>query len=234
MPRDERTGLYIGRPTARNPEIPKPLQKDHPVTEEEVHIQHHAPPKMQKPREEIMIPHFNHLYGTLRDSGGWRYVIDNYASGTVTDVAGAQATAAVVLKSQPNWRLSQWPGGTNLYYCIRQFSIATQQPALAVTAGLVDVYYQDLLTGFSIPLGDFLSNGSATNSLDTIIPVPVSDPGATNIGILEFNLAGGATVTTLNWQIAFSGAYLLPQMEGFELALKGGPQHEAHLYPMHY
>jgi hypothetical protein len=235
--RSERTGLFIGKsgPHDPNPEIPRPERKEIAVTEELVHPHNlqHSRPKMIKPREEVIIPHFNHVYGTLRDSGGWRYVIDNYASGTVTDIAGAQATATVTLKAVPNWRLSQWPGGTNLYYCIRQFSIAAQQPALAVTAGLIDVYYQDLLSGYSIPLGDFLSNGASTNSLDTIIPIAVADPGLQTIGQLEFNLAGGATVTTLNWQIAFSGAYLLPNIEGNDLKLRGGPQHEAHLYPIH-
>jgi hypothetical protein len=236
MPRDERTGLFVGRHVGRNPAVPPPAHKEIPVEEKLVQPHHLAAsrPKMQKPREELMVPHFNHLYGTLRTNEGWRYVVDNYAFGTVTTVAGAQSTVTVNFAYEPHWRLSQWPGGTNLYYCIRSFSVAPQTAA-PTTVGVLDVYYQDPLTGYIVPLGDYLTNSPANSSLTILIPDPVSDPDKqAGIGQLQFNLTAAATTGVFNWQMGFSGAYLLPEMEGFELKLRGGERHEPHLYQMPY
>jgi hypothetical protein len=228
--RSDLTGLYVGKQGRTNPSIPTPEKREIPVVEELVHVPHPGVanrPLMKKERERILIPHFNRMYGTLRTENGWKYIIDNYANGTITDIAGAQAIAPVSLHYPPNWRLEQWPGGTNLYYCIRMFSLASQ--IIAATAGSMDVYYQDILTGFIVPLGDYEYTQSGIEFLDIVLPVPVSDPGLqNNVGQLQFNLSGAGTPETINWQLSFSGAYLLPDIRDDEIYTKGGPQHETH------
>lgn len=168
-------------------------------------------PKLLKPVEFLPMPHFNRMYGTLRHDDGWRYVIDNYASGTVTTVANATTTVAVKLTLDPHWRLEQWPGGTQVFLAIRQFSIAPQTATFA-TPGAIDVLYQDTIGGQIIPLGDFVSSQGYTIFLQSLIPTPLTDPDVQNVGNLLFALNTGATPGTYNWQMGFSGAYMLPAL----------------------
>ena len=89
--------------------------------------------KLVKPREDILHPNFNELYGALRVNGGWQYVVENYATGQTTLTGGATVAAAVVLKNAPNWKLNQWPGANQFYLCIRSFSLTSQNISTAPT-----------------------------------------------------------------------------------------------------
>lgn len=171
-------------------------------------------PLALKRRMPVLEPEYNTLYGTGRSEGDWRYFVDNYAVGTLTTSANATVTTAVTLTLAPNWRLSQWPAAINLYLCIRKFSMAPQ--SAITTVGAIDVQYNDLIGGQLIPMGDFVSSSSIAYDVDTIIPTPITDPGITAVGNLLVKLSGTTPTTSVyNWQIAFSGVYLLPSLEGY-------------------
>jgi len=201
-----------------NPFIPKPEPKEIPVTEELVTHGEKRPIHL-KPPETLIVPRFNRMYGSLRTLDGWRYVIDNIASGTITTSAGATATAAVSLLLDPHWRLEQWPGGVQLYLVIRQFSIAPQTATFA-TLGALDITFLSN-SGYVIPIGDIVSSGSEDLYLTTIIPSPLTDPDVQGVGTLQVALNAGATVGTYNWQMGFSGAYLLPDIKGYDIVERG-------------
>jgi hypothetical protein len=213
-----------------NPFIPKPEPKEIPVTEELVAPAHKGRPVHLKPPETLIVPRFNRMYGSLRTSDGWRYLIDNIASGTVITSAGATATAAVNLLLDPHWRLEQWPGGTQVYLVIRQFSIAPQTATFA-TLGALDITFLSN-SGYVIPLGDIVSSGSEDVYLTTIIPSPLTDPDVQGVGTLQVALNAGATVGTYNWQMGFSGAYLLPDLKGYDVIERG--THERSVLDYHH
>src|SRR5438309_11827231 len=140
------------------PFIPKPEPKEDLDVEHLIAPHHHdVRPEVVKPYENVMRPQLNRLYGTLRVEDGWKEVIDNYAKGGVTSIAGALATANVTLAlANAETRLLRWPGAVQLYLAIRSFSIALSTATLA-TLGSLDVYYQDLIGGQVIPLGNIQS-----------------------------------------------------------------------------
>lgn len=169
-----------------------------------------------KPRAPVLEPEFNQLYGSGRSEGDWRYFIDNFATGTLTTIANTQVTTAISLTNQPFWRSSQWPGAVSLYLCIRRFSMAPQ--SAITTVGAIDVQFQDAVGGMTIPLGDFVSSSSILEDTTIIIPTPITDPGNVKVGNLLVTLSGTTpTVSVYNWQMAFSGVYLAPTLEGYEV-----------------
>lgn len=209
------------------PFIPPPEKKEKPVTEDLLHVQEHEHhdmrPTIKKPWEEIIVPRFNKLYGSARTEDGWRYVVDNMANGTILTVAGSTVLQTVKLNNTPNWLLERWPGGTQLFLCIRQFSIAPQ--AQGATNGAIDCQYVDN-SGMIIGLGDYLSNSGGDLSLNSLIPSPVTDPGLQTLGQLAVLLNTGATPETYYWQILFSGAYMIPDLQGYDHIVRGGDNHE--------
>jgi hypothetical protein len=128
----------------------------------------------------------------------------------------------VNLANVPNFRLAQWPGANQLYLAIRFFSACST--AIPATPGSVDVTYQNL-NGGSIPLGEYLTSTAFSLNLDSILSTPITDPNVQKVGQLNFTLAAGATVGTINWQLSFANAYLLPQLDSYEEKEKHGHDH---------
>lgn len=168
-----------------------------------------------KQRARVLVPDFNELYGTTKTKDGWRYVIDNRATGTFTTIANTTITAAVTLALTPRLAISRWPGAINAYLVLRQFS-ASAQSAIS-TVGSITVVYQDNIGGQQIPLACFVSNSSVNNGLVSLIPTPITDPDLTAVGTLIVTLTGTApTVSIYDYQLSYSYAYLLPCLEGYE------------------
>jgi hypothetical protein len=170
---------------------------------------------MLKQKFPLLVPNFNHIYDSLRSQQAWRYSADNAAAGTFTTVAGATTPVLVTLLNKPNYRTSQWPGAVQVYLVIRSFSFAPQTATFA-TPGALDINFVDK-SGNLVPVGDFISNQSANIGFDTLLPVPITDPGEQNVGTLNVALNAGATVGTYNWQLGFSYAYLIPAAEGYKV-----------------
>ena len=190
-------------------------------------VEHHDPrPFMIKHRLPILVPQFNQLYDNLRSQQAWRYSSDNSAGGTITTIAGQTVSTNVVLRNAPNYRTSQWPGGIQVYLVIRFFSFAPQTATFA-TPGALDISFTDK-SGNLAPLGDFISNSAFNGGFDTLLSVPVTDPGEQNVGILNVALNAGATVGTYIWQMGFSYAYLVPALQGYKIehthAIAEGPE----------
>lgn len=172
-------------------------------------------PYMLKQHLPILVPRYNHLYDSLRSQQAWRYSADNMANGTFTTVAAATVQTLVNLLQKPNYRTSQWPGAVQVYLVVRSFSFAPQTATFA-TPGALDVSFSDK-SGNLVPVGDFISNQSGNIGFDTLIPVPVTDPGEQNVGTLNVALNAGATVGTYNWQMGFSYAYLVAAIDGYKI-----------------
>lgn len=207
--------------------IPPHYTPDHPESEvkqvdlEKYNEQLHQDtrPIAVKPRLPVLEPSLNRLYGSGRSEGDWRYFIDNYAVGTLTTIANTVVTTAILLANPPNMRLLQWPQAVQAFLVIRKFSMAPQ--SAITTVGAVDVQFNDL-AGNIIPMGDFVSSGNLAYDVDSIIPTAIVDPGVGTVGAgvgnLLVKLAGTTpTVSVYNYQIAFSYAYLLPSLEGYEV-----------------
>jgi hypothetical protein len=194
--------------------LPPDIHQEHAVTEQLVQEHPHPLPKRRTLPEKALIPQYGELYGSLKTKGGWRYMVDNYANGTITTVAASQQTATVTLKLPPNWSLERYPGATQLFLCIRQFALAPQAPL--TTLGDLVCLYQDTVGGQILPLGVFPSTTGGNANLTSIIPTPITDPGNTNIGTLLVSLSSGATAGTYDWQLSFSAAFLLPNIEGYK------------------
>lgn len=159
----------------------------------------------------------------------WRYLIDNYANGTVTSVAASQVSTKISLGvTMPDIRVNNWPGAIQMYLCIVSFSLSPQTASFA-TLGTLDCYFQDS-GGQFIPLGDFLNNQSINMGLTILLPTPIQDSGIQNVGELYVTLNSGATVGTYNYQFGFSYAYLLPQENPYKLdqIIEEGNHHGLH------
>lgn len=172
-------------------------------------------PFMLKQKLPILVPRYNQLYDSLRSQQAWRYSADNSAGGTFVTTAGATVATAVALRNTPNYRTSQWPGGVQVYLVIRSFSFAPQTATFA-TPGALDVTFVDK-SGNLVPVGDFISNQSGNIGFDTLLPVPITDPGELTVGSLNVALNAGATVGTYNWQLGFSYAYLVPAIDAYKV-----------------
>lgn len=214
------------------PLVPKPAAKEIPVTEKLTRpVPHHDPrPKVIKPFDNVMVPHLNKMYGSLRTEDGWTHLVDNYAKGGLTTVQGTLVQSAVTLAlSNPETRLSRWPGGTSMYLAIRMFSLAPTTATFA-TAGSLDLYYQDIIGGQVVPLGSIINNQiNSVEDMAVLIPTPITDPGAlaNQIGNIQATLSAAGTVGTYIWQIGFSYAYLLPTVKPYEI------QHVEEMYDAH-
>ena len=142
-------GLFAGKHKIAIPGIPAPEHKEDPEIEQLTHphpIQSKQP-RLVKPKEDIRVPYYNHLYGSQRTDGGWQHIVDNYATGSSTLTAGAQVSVPVTLKLMPNWKILQWPGATSFMLCIRSFCATAQaniitpiETSVPATAGNVTIY----------------------------------------------------------------------------------------------
>ncbi len=204
------------------PFVPKPEHKDYPNVEHLVTPPHghDARPEVIKPFDNVPRPQLNRLYGSLRTEEGWKDVVDNFAKGTLTTIAATLVQAPVTLGlTASETRLLRWPGAVQLYLVIRSFGMAPTT-ATFTTAGSIDLYYQDLIGGQTIPLG-CLPNNDEINlpNINLLIPTPITDAGAlaNPIANIQATPTSGATVGTYIWQIAFSYAYLLPTTKPYEV-----------------
>lgn len=121
---------FVGK--RANPSSPQPQHKEKPDTENLIrHTEHEKLPhhiEEVKPLIPHRKPHFNVLYGSLGTENGWRYTIDNYATGSFTSGAvNVPVLTPVTLAQAQTWKLMQWPGAVNMYLCLRRFSIAPYQ-----------------------------------------------------------------------------------------------------------
>lgn len=230
---------FLGRLHQYLPGIPKPAEKEDPAVEQLTHA-HFIPdhrPQAEKPKVHNLIPRYNTLYGTDRVEGSWRNLIDNVASGTFTTAgSGTALRVPVKLANEPKWRLDQWPGAVNLYLCIRQFSVGVNLTAPAVTLGSILCSFEDP-AGRVIPLGMFISNTAFNqDDIDMLIHTPITDPNNQNVGTLIFQIAAvGITSTNYSYQMAFSGAYMIPQLTaGYEQPLGEHIHHDERLHIHHH
>jgi|SRR5579859_183636 len=195
-------------------EAKKPLQDPYNEQLREPHRPQDTRLQAYKQRAKILDPEYNLLYGSTKTDGGWRYVIDNNAVGTVTTAANTAVTATVTLALAPHLAISRWPGAINAYLVIRQFSMSAQ--SAITTVGSIKVVYQDQIGGQQIPLACFVSNSSLNQGMTTLIPTPITDPDITAVGQLTVTLTGTTPTTSVyDWQLSFSYAYLLPCLEGY-------------------
>lgn len=199
------------RPDAAHlkPDLEEPLEEQlvHPAPRSDHRL------RAYKQRDKVLTPEFNRSYGSDKVEESWRYLVDNFATGTVLTVAGANVAKAVTLTNATNWLLVRWPGAVQLYLCIRKFSIAPQ--GAATLTGNVDCQFQDAVSGQTIPLGNVVTNGQIIFDGAAQIPSPVTDPGNAAIGTLNFLLSAGGTPLTYNWQLGVSAVYVIPCLEGY-------------------
>lgn len=208
-------------PKKENPEIPEPMHKEYApelLTEPKPKSLHDLRPTIIKPFETVKKPQFNRTYGSLRTEDSWEFMIDNYANGNITTIAGSQVSVAVTLaEALPEIRLSQWPGAVSLYLCIRMFNLMFSGGSLT-TNGSIDVYFQSSFGGHIVPLGGTRGQSlSNSGEMRIIVPGMITDPGITNVGNLLATLSGGASAGTYAWNMGFSYVYLLPTMKPYEV-----------------
>lgn len=216
-----------------NPFIPKPAPKEEPVHEELTReISPHLAPHILKQDIPIKVPNYNEFYDSLGTKQGWRYVVDAYATGTITTTAGATVTTTVSLAlptgTQGNiWKLERWPGGTLLFPVLRFFSFGPQTATFA-TQGEINLLFIDQF-GNPCPLGIAPNNGFYAQELLSVMPGSITDSGQQlNIGVLSATLNAGATTGTYAWQIGLSAAYLLPALKGYDIEFIGEKYGSAH------
>lgn len=215
-----------------NPFIPKPKPKEQPVQEKLTHTPPMHAPHIMKQDIPLLVPNYNTLYDRYGSKQGWRYSADAYANGSVTTITNQAVNVAVNLTEVSGtqggiWSLNQWPGGTLLYPVIRFFSLGPTTASFT-TQGTISIVFYDQF-GNPAPLGVLANNAFSSFTNDTIIPGPITDTGQqANIGTLSFTLNSGATVGTYNWQIAFSAAYLLPAVKGYNVTHIGGKDDHLH------
>jgi hypothetical protein len=208
-----------------NPFIPRPQAKEAPVKEELVQppLEHvDTRPQMIKRTQYVRVPHFNDLYDSLGTKGGWRFICDDIVQGTVTTVAASAVLSAVALSSpasmSPKFSLERWPGGVQVYLCVRSFSFGPSTASF-ITQGEINVLFIDQF-GNSLPLGIVPNNNFTQFGTSSILPTPITDPANVNVGNLSFTLNSGATVGSYAWQLGFSFAYLLPAKKGYTWEIK--------------
>ncbi len=305
------SNLFIGKHhNGVLPGIPTPDHRENPDVEVLTHPKFIPDnrPKMVKPREQVLVPRYSHLYGVDNVQESWRYRVDASASGTFTSTPGSTVANTVTLRTVPNWRLSQWPGAVAFYLVIRQFNfcpISSVQlpqnanvPATAgsvtlftgpgtltsivvttvgatnltfqdgagnviavvpstavvgtvitgnfgfttslvanksattpvvtafftpayVATGILGILFQDV-QGNIIPLGEFSSAGPINTFYSgLILPSPITDVSNPIVGTLQATLDVGAPADSYNWQMGFSAAYLIPQVQMYEHLEKG-------------
>lgn len=228
---------FLGKLHQYLPGIPKPAEKEDPVTEQLTHA-HFIPdhrPQAEKPKVHNLIPRYNTLYGTDRVEGSWRSLIDASSTGAFIALANpAIQRVAVALTIPPQWRLDQWPGAVNLYLCIRQISICPQVPSGATVPGSVRVSFEDT-AGRNIPLGVFISNQSFNqDDINLLINTPFTDPNNQSVGTILVQLANTVTAIVYDFQMSFSGAYMIPQLTaGYEQPLGEHVHHDERLHIHH-
>lgn len=195
------------RPKPREIPVTEKLVTPHDVTHEHILVAHKAIP--HRARE----PRYNKLYGSNGVEGAWRYIIDFQVNGSTFLSSSAQTNIPIKLTSAPNWKLQQWPGAVQLFLCIRMVSIAGETfPATITNFGL---FFTDAVGGNTIPLGEINTTNGTTSFFDLLIPTPITDPSNLNLGTLYTSVAGNIG-TTYDWQMAFSGAYLLPELNPYD------------------
>lgn len=177
--------------------------------------------------QNVVVPRFNKLYGTLRSEDSWKYIQDGYATGNLTTIGSTQVQSKVSLSgpssqqgSAPFFRQDQWPGAVSCHLVIRSFGIAPQT-AIA-TIGELEILFIDQF-GMTVPLGEVPSNtGGNFLGIDIVLPTPITDPGMgssiNGLGVLAVTLnPGGGTTAVYNWSMGFAVAYMLPSEKLYEI-----------------
>lgn len=85
--------------------------------------------------------------------------------------------------------------------------------------GGIDCYYNDIIAGAILPLGDFSTLVGGNVSPDILLTSPITDPGIQAVGQLQFITSTGPNVSaaTYYWQLGFSYAYLITQEHGYDI-----------------
>jgi hypothetical protein len=88
---------------------------------------------------------------------------------------------------------------------------------VTIPAVAVEYLFQDT-SGNTIPLGESLNQVGLSFNVSTLLPSPITDPGTVQVGTLSVNIINnpGAGIT-YNYAIGFSLAYLLPQLDGYDI-----------------
>jgi hypothetical protein len=202
------------------PYVPRPQKREVADTELLVNTpkaHEETQPKLEKIPQYVKVPQYNDSYDSLGTKGGWRYVSDDFAQGTVTTVAGSAVTSAVSLSTPASmsrkFKLLQWPGAPLLYLAVRFFSFGPSTASFTIL-GEINALFIDQY-GNTLPLGILSNSEFYTLSEHSILPTPITDPAVTAVGTLSFTLNSGATVGNYAWQLGFSYAYMMPAKKGF-------------------
>jgi len=170
-----------------------------------------------KERAPVLRPTYNHLYDTNRTTQAWRYGadIEINAFGQLGPAGGATLQVPVAMPQAPNWRLEQWPGGTQLFLVLTDYAIGAEA---SVSGGPLTMKFQSL-GGSVVNLGILGTGGLPINlSFDVVLQTPITDPSNPQLGNLIWTQQpGAASAATLDWMISFSVAYLLPDLDGYEV-----------------
>lgn len=220
----------------QNPFVPKPEKKEHPVVEELVNekgIRHplEHPAIMLKQDTPIREPRYNKLYDGIRSQHAIEFFADYYANGTITTIAATQVLGTVNLTlpsgtQSPNWRLEQWPGGTQLFLMIRWFSLGPQTASFA-TQGEIDTLFISRY-GAPVPLGVLPNNAFTNLRMMALIPTPYTDSGdQAGLGQLSVTLNSGATVGTYSYQIGLTAVYMIPELKPYNKEYQSEPPHHS-------
>lgn len=168
-----------------------------------------------KQKIPLLLPQFNKLYDSLRSADAWRFVSDNYASGTISTSVNSTVQVTVKLANTPLWRLEQWPGAVHLYLMLRFFGIAPQSVPTA-NAGMECMFIDN--SGGTTPLGEFLSQTGGNGLPFALLNAPITDPSNTSVGVLSVALANVASSNgTYNYSFGFSAVYVVPARDGYQI-----------------
>lgn len=179
-----------------------------------------------KPHHAIRDVKFNELYGTTRGAGDWRYLVDNYAIGQFTTIAGATIQVPVTMQiALDNKRLMQWPGSTQLFLCLRSYAQTPIVKTLTTPVGMTTIFQDN--AGMGVPVMATISDTPQNMTSIILFPSAITDSGILTVGNLLVKLDPTGTTATYDYMLAFSYAYMVATETPYEhpKQTKGGPLH---------
>lgn len=185
-------------------------------------------------RKNHIILHLNSLYGTAKVHEDWKSTTDMVFNGTITPIASQRVLSQILTANQLGgynigdfFQVMQYPGAPFLYLVLREFQLC---PSATTMTGNLTMQFEDS-AGKVVPLGVMSATGASSSLINShsLIPTPIMDPQIPALGNVVVTL-NGATPVACNYQIAFSIAYVLPNMEAFSEAEITGHPKEKHSY----
>ena len=186
--------------------------------------QHHLYAQSEMIRERVyrkerhVVPDLNVLYDSQRTPNAWRYTADlSIPILNQSVVAGVNTITIVTPTGQPpNWRLSQWPNGIQLYMVVSGYGFS-QRAAVGTIGTIIHQFQPNAGPAVCIAMSQTNSPGIDFVG-DVLVPFPVVDPSNPTIGNLILTLSpGGASTITADMFINISAAYLLPSYMAYKL-----------------